>query len=331
MDKNDQTFWQLVASALHREPEEAELPDFLELTDEAHHGSFQKAQNIRHGLNEIKTVGGINSESSWKSIHRKIRISKLKSYSLIVSKYAAVILITLLVGHLLRSAGDHNRPVQYAEIEVADGQMSHMTLFDGTEVWLNSGTRFKYPNQFNQNQREVYLEGEGYFRVTPNKKLPFKVKTNQMEVEVLGTSFNISAYGDEAGQSVVLEEGKVQINRANGEKLLELFPGQRAERHSASEKFVVEHVRTDDFTGWKNGIIVFQDETLAGIAGKLERWYNVEVRFISPGLEQYKITGTILRNKPIHQTLQAFELLAPIQAEYLPQPNSKDIINIRKK
>ena len=331
MDKKDQSFWQLAASALHHEPDEKEQPDLPELKDDESRNLFQKARNIRLGLNEMKTVRGINSESSWKSIQRQIWIGKLKSHSLMAMKYAAVILITLLVGHLLRPVGDHQMPVQYAEIEVADGQMSHMTLFDGTEVWLNSGSRFRYPNQFNRDQRDVFLDGEGYFRVTPNKKLPFKVKTNQMEVEVLGTSFNISAYRDEANQSVVLEEGKVQINRTNGEKLLELFPGQRAGRNAPSEKFVVERVRTEDFTGWKNGIIVFQSETLAEIAGKLERWYNVEVRFISPGLEQYKITGTILRNKPIHQTLQAFELLAPIQAEYLPQTNQKDIINIRKK
>ncbi|MCW0483030.1 FecR family protein [Gaoshiqia sediminis] len=331
MENNDQTFWKSAVSDLHQAQEENRQSDLTEESQAAYDRVYRDAAKIRNGLKEVGSAYQINSTASWKNIRRHARVQQMRAMGFVVARYAAVILIALLIGNYLHPFRMDNLDVQYAAIEVPFGQTSRITLFDGTEVWLNSGSRFKYPNQFNQHQREVYLEGEGFFKVTPNKKLPFKVKTERMEVEVLGTSFNVSAYHDEAGHSVVLEEGKVQINEPDGKKLLELEPGQRAEQDLADGKFVVEQVRATDYTSWKNGTIVFQAESLGEIANKLERWYNVEIRIESDELERYRITGAILRNKPIHQTLQAFELLAPIQSEYLPQTNAKDIINIRKK
>jgi transmembrane sensor len=332
MNKHDRDIWQLIASGLYSELEDQEQDSFRELKKEKDTEELlQRADQIHKALDEIKSTRQIDSAASWGSIHRQIRFSTVKSFSLAAFKYAAIVLITLLAGYFLYPLRTSNPDMPYTVLDVPAGQTSHLTLSDGTEVWLNSGSTFRYPDQFNRKERNVYLEGEGFFKVTPNKAIPFKVGTVNMEVEVLGTAFNISSYEKSEKQSVVLEEGRVQINRTDGRKLLELVPGQMAERKAASGPFRITTVHTKDYTGWKDGIIVFESETLAGIAKKLERWYNVEICFESTELEQYRITGTILRNKPVYQIIQAIELLAPVKFEYQPKTNQKDLITIIKK
>jgi ferric-dicitrate binding protein FerR (iron transport regulator) len=223
---------------------------------------------------------------------------------------------------------EKDQEVQYAEVEVMYGQTSHLFLFDGTEVWLNSGTKFRYPNRFNRNERNVSIEGEAFFKVKPNKNLPFKVKTGKLEVEVLGTSFNVSAYPRENSQSVVLVEGKVQINNPEGQKIGEMVPGQIAVKTEGSSALQVQNTDPYFYTSWKDGKVVFNGEKLGEIAKKMERWYNVEIRFEKESLKDYKFSGTILRNKPIDQTILAMEQLAPIRFNYKVMTNEKNIITI---
>ena len=219
----------------------------------------------------------------------------------------------------------------YAEMEVMYGQTGHLFLFDGTEVWLNSGTKFKYPNKFNQNERNVFMEGEAYFKVAPNKHLPFKVKTGKLEVEVLGTSFNLSAYPSEPTQSVFLDEGKVQINDMVGHKIGDIIPGQIAVKTDGNSSIQVQNADSYFYTSWKDGKITFSSEKLSDIAKKMERWYNVEIRFSQESLKDYNFSGTILRAKPIDQTIMAMEQLAPIRFQYQVRPNEKNLITIMSK
>lgn len=332
MEKEEKLYWDLLAKKLHSELDESDQSYFDKLSYfQGNQQIYRKAEQIKDGLNAIKPVYGIDSEASWNRIRRSTYRNFVASFATHAIKYAAIILISLLIGNYIHSFKNSSDPIQYAEIEVLNGQMGHVFLFDGTEVWLNSGSKFKYPNHFNKNERNVYLDGEAYFKVAHNKELPFKVKTENVEVEVLGTSFNISAYRLEQNQLIVLEKGSVQINQLNGEKLLKLCPGQLAERSNKTKQIQVRNVRTNQYTSWKNGIIVFESESLGEIAKKLERWYNVEIRFENENLKQYRITGTLLRNKPIDQTIKAIELLSPIKYEYVIKTDQKDIITIKKK
>jgi ferric-dicitrate binding protein FerR (iron transport regulator) len=242
---------------------------------------------------------------------------------------AAVIIFAFLLGNLY-STHFKKQDIQYTEIEVMNGQTSHLFLFDGTEVWLNSGTRFKYPNRFNDTERKVYINGEAYFKVKPSNKLPFKVETGRLEVEVLGTAFNVTAYQDEAVHSVVLVEGSVQLNNPNGKKIGEMKPGQIANQ-TAGNRITLDRAELYLHTSWKDGKVTFSGEQLVDIAKKMERWYNVEIRFEMSSLENYQFSGTILRNKPIDQTLKALELLAPVHFNYQVRANMKDLITIEKR
>jgi len=329
MGTTNNTPWDLITGKLYNELDNKEKNVFDKwYKKEENKSILRDAEKIHKGLNEVKAFRCMNKSSSWLRIKRSIRESVFRTISISVLKYAAIIAITILVGKFI----SRNNDIQYAKIEVLDGQMGHLFLFDGTEVWLNSGSKFEYPNRFNNQERNVSLDGEAYFKVTSNKKLPFIVHTNKMQVEVLGTSFNVSAYKNECHPSVVLEEGKVQINQVNGEKILNLSPGQRAVKITGNPtKFKVDKVKTAPYTTWKDGIVVFDAESIEEIAKKLERWYNVKICIDNEELKKYTISGTILRNKPIDQVMQAIGLLAPVKYKHQNNLKGKDIIHIKKR
>lgn len=333
MNKNETQFWDLIAGKLHGELDSEESGLFeKEMHDSQNQSLFSKSEKIHTGLIKAKSLQSSDKNRSWQKIESKIRIRRLNTYTKSFLKYAAILLLAFLSGlyfHSVNSTKKQN--IQFAEIDVMYGQTSHLTLFDGTEVWLNSGTKFKYPNEFNANERDVYLEGEAFFKVAKNKHLPFKVKTGKLEIEVLGTSFNVSAYKDEPTQSVVLEEGKVQLNNAEGIKIGDMKPGQIAVKTDGQAAIRIQNTDPYFYTSWKDGKVEFNGEKLSDIAKKMERWYNVDIRFEKQNLKDYKFTGTILRNKPIDQTIMALELLAPIRFNYLVRTNEKNSITIVEK
>lgn len=333
MNKNDIHFWDLIAGKLHGELDSDENSLLEEgLEDQQNQRLFAKGEKIHQGLNEAKRLQNSDKSGSWETIEKRARTRRLAIYSGTFLKYAAVLVVAFVSGlyvHYILTS--RVQEVQYAEMEVMYGQTGHLFLFDGTEVWLNSGTKFKYPNKFNQNERNVFIEGEAFFKVKPNKKLPFKVKTSKLEVEVLGTSFNVSAYPSEEQQSIFLVEGSVQINNREGNKIGEISPGQIAVKTEGSQTIQVHNADPYFYTSWKNGKIIFNSEKLSEIAKKMERWFNVEIRFSQESLKDYNLSGTILRNKPIDQTIMAMEQLAPIQFQYEVRPNEKNLITIMSK
>lgn len=330
MSTEKSRLWDLLA-ARHRgelpTEEEAELQQLSRKFPE----ELSSLGRITTGLDHIKTASKVNQAQSWELVQKQIRRNQIRRLTFTSFKYAAIIIVSLLVGYLIQTNTIKQPNNQYAEVEVMYGQMGHLFLFDGTEVWLNSGSRLKYPSQFNQDERDVILEGEGFFKVAKNKHLPFKVKTRKMEVEVLGTSFDVCAYEDEDIITVVLEEGKVRLNQPNGKEIATMKPGELAELDKTGNELAIMKVNTSYYTNWKEGTLEFRGESLGEIAKRLERWYNVQITIEDPSLVDCKITGTVLRNKPVEQIMQAFEFLAPIRTQYISKPNQKDIINIYKK
>lgn len=188
---------------------------------------------------------------------------------------------------------------------IPPGAFYHLILSDGTKVWLNSGTRITYPVEFAGNTREVTLSGEAYFDVVKNPDCPFVVKTDLFNVKVLGTSFNVSTYGDDGKAYTALERGVVEIS--NGvENALVLAPGQVAEveaghpggllRLSASS--LEQHI------AWKDGIFCFRRAALPDILKQVGRYYDVH--FVNAEqLEGEYYTGDISRNVSLEALLTA--------------------------
>lgn len=195
-----------------------------------------------------------------------------------------------------------NVAVPIATIHTPNGGQYRMTLADGTKVILNSASAFTYPTQFNSDKREVTLDGEAYFEVTKNNKMPFIVKGEQEEIVVLGTKFNASFYkGEQATTTLV--EGKVQLNLENGQNAV-LSPGDQAV--SNNEKISVQQVYTQDYLSWINNQFVFNNSSLENVFAQLERWYDIQFDFPKE-LAQKKIYAEISRDTKLSEVLATLE------------------------
>lgn len=179
----------------------------------------------------------------------------------------------------------------YNTLLVPYGRRARLQLEDGTIVLLNAGSRLVYPATFHQKKREVYLEGEAFFEVAPNAGSPFFVYASRIETEVLGTSFNISAYPDDHQQSLVLASGSVRLHlpsqRRFGKHARQLQPNEMATVGMESENLQVSTVNVATYTAWKDGRLLFYSTPLKEILKKLTRYYNIQLDLAStqPGLE----------------------------------------------
>ncbi|ASO03972.1 FecR family protein [Arenibacter algicola] len=167
----------------------------------------------------------------------------------------------------------------YNELEIPFGKIFEVELSDGTLVHLNSGTKIKYPVKFlNTGKREVFIEGEAYFKVAKDKNHPFVVHSDQVDVEVLGTEFNFSSYKEDTEIKTVLVEGSVSMsNSLRPEDQLVLVPGTKGAWNRVSHHTHEEKVDVDLYTGWIKGELVFRDISFLDMAKKLERSYNVVI------------------------------------------------------
>lgn len=165
----------------------------------------------------------------------------------------------------------------YNELIVPYGKRSVVTLSDGSQIWVNAGSRLIYPFAFESNKREIYVEGEVYLEVTPDKKRPFTVKTKEMEIQVLGTKFNVSAYEDEPEQRVVLVEGSVLAGRTDRKKSIVLKPDQLYSLSGGNER--VSRVDVTAYISWVKGLYVFECEPLPAILARLARYYGVNISY----------------------------------------------------
>lgn len=178
-----------------------------------------------------------------------------------------------------------------------------LKLADGTKVWLNADSRLQFPVHFNGKERVVQLIGEAYFEVVKNKSKPFKVITDQKVVEVLGTSFNVSAYKNEQYQTTLLT-GAVKLRFGTGTSVV-LDPGQQATLNS-KEMFDVAAVNAADAMAWTKGLFLFENENIQQVMQKIARWYDVEVEY-KGDVNRKKLGGSVSRYEDFKELLKAIE------------------------
>lgn len=170
--------------------------------------------------------------------------------------------------------------VAYNTLRIPRGGEYELVLPDGSKVWMNAASSLKFPTRFTGKERIVYLTGEAYFEVAKNSRQPFKVMVEkEMEVQVIGTHFNVMAYADETAIKTTLAEGKVNIRTHTS--TTSLLPAEQAVLKRASRETEVKKVDVDKEIAWKNGMIEFHDDDLPSIMRQLSRWYDVDVSFES--------------------------------------------------
>lgn len=202
----------------------------------------------------------------------------------------------------------------YHELRIPRGGEYQVVLADGTRVWLNAKSTLKYPVQFRGKERVVFLEGEAYFEVTKDKEHPFRVMTDrEVSVKVLGTSFNVRAYSEDKEVETVLEEGSVEMAAAGHNMVL--IPGQKGSYSFDDGRLEVKDVETGNFTAWRKGEFVFNDEPVVDIMEDLMRWYDIEVFYADEAVKQLLFNCKIKKYETIDVLLHSMELAGGIRFE----------------
>lgn len=198
----------------------------------------------------------------------------------LLQKVAAVLFIPVLVlsAYLFMEMGDDQ--VRMVEVRTNPGVISKFVLPDGTKVWLNAGSTLSYPQNFWPESRLVELTGQGYFEVTKNPEKPFIVKVDPAySVEVLGTTFDVSAYKDDELIETTLVEGsvKLNINEKDGKCISQLLePNEKAEFVRGTGQLNISTVNPDYDTAWRNGELIFKNHSMKHVMKSLGRHYNVK-------------------------------------------------------
>jgi len=206
------------------------------------------------------------------------------------------------------SSKSENKRKLYNSLLVPRGGEYKLQLEDGTKIWVNSESRLRYPIQFEDDKRVVVLEGEAYFEVSKDKNRPFIVKTQGVDVRVLGTQFNISSYTDDDVIRTTLVEGSVAVmDSKNSEKNLLLSPGYQAVFFKKSNDLESEKVNVDLYTSWKDGKFVFQESSLSDIMNRVSRWYDVKVFYQNNEVGDLNFTGTLKRYESLDRLLGMIE------------------------
>ncbi|HUX56765.1 MAG TPA: FecR domain-containing protein [Bacteroidales bacterium] len=261
-----------------------------------------------------------NSFEALRKVNTRISKSGSSKWWVIIQRVAAILLLPLLVysAYLtMQNLTKEELPEEHVVMQTITsrpGMVTQFSLADGTEVWLNSGSELQFPVLFNGDMREVKLSGEAFFEVAKNEKQPFRVNARELNIDVLGTSFDVMSYDDDTQSEVILIEGKVSLSAEDGQVNKEfgaMHPGQRAVFNVESREVCAHEVEADKYISWRDGNLIFRDDPMEDVVRRLSRWFNVEIIFNDPEIKSYIYTATF-RHENLEQVLKLLKLSAPI-------------------
>ena len=190
-------------------------------------------------------------------------------------------------------------------IRTLTGMEYTLTLSDGTKIYLNAESEINFPVSFKGAQRMVELSGEAYFEVAKDAAHPFVVKTRDLSVKVLGTSFNLRAYENEREVTTTLAEGKVQV--FDGRKFENITPGEQVVYEKATTGMQVRQVDVSRYTAWRDGKFIFRNERLEDIMMYLARWYNIQYKFMDDKVKDMRIGAKLNRYNDMNPIIKMLE------------------------
>ncbi len=297
----------------------------------------------KHIVSEIE-----DHEIQEEEIQKNKRKTKITGLFRVIGKIAAVFIPAFILGIIYMHLSHADiyligNPLNYCEIKAPLGAKSDITLPDGSHVLLNAGSKLKYFTDFNINNRNILLEGEAYFKVAKNKKIPLIVSAANINIRAVGTEFNVKVYSNEGFIETTLIEGVVEISK-RGDKLgqdekISLIPNQKAVYVKSDDKLsiyqtnnkekekpvtkailkdidiqpvVYDQVDIAPIIAWTQDKLVFRGETLANICIKLNRKYDVTFEFENEKVKNLRFTGT-LEDETIEQVLNVIKTISPIE------------------
>ena len=302
--------------SLSRE-EKQKVSDWIDASDE-NARSFNEFEKVWQQTERLRSMQKYDADQALQKVHKRIHNTTKTGFVEIFKKVAAILILPLLFASIYFYLQESDIPPeaqQWYTLKTEAGMRSQFELPDGTYVFLNSNTSLRYPLAFTGNTREVELQGEAYFDVAKNDEKPFLVNTGKIVVEVTGTEFKASNYTDEQLVEVVLVEGSVNLCQctASGQRsvIQALKPGDKATLAGSDNKLFVEQVDVAKYIAWKNGVLMFRDDSMEDVVRRLNRWYNVDIDISSVYLEDYVYTATF-EDETLIQVLDLLKLSAPI-------------------
>ena len=305
---------QYIQGKLTSEEEITEVLDWIEAS-----GANQKRYTELKNLWVITGLKQVNEQHSGK-FFTKPAPAKTVSFNFLnpLVRYAAVFVLAFLSGALALYLMNQDQKTPfyhtYNEIQVPNGEKSMVTLYDGTRVWLNSGTTFKYPVAFQPGERKVYVDGEAFFDVSKKKDQPFIIQADQLKIKVLGTRFDVCAYHTDEEFFVTLEEGSVYTSSdANGTELV-LSPGDQAVFSRKTNQLAQIKVDTGLYSSWKEDLLRFQDAPFKEVIKKMERWYDVNIT-LDGSIDTEETYTMAIKTESLREMLNVLSKTTPMKYE----------------
>ncbi len=202
--------------------------------------------------------------------------------------------------------------VELHTICIPIGGEYELKLADGTQAYLNSGSKLIYPSYFEGDERHIKLEGEAFFDVAHNGQ-SFIVETDNLELKVLGTSFNISSYGDDTEVATTLVSGSVEVKTKFNKETYLITPGHQLKFNKESKEISQEKVDTEIYTAWIQGKFIFNNQSLNDIFIKLARWYDFSINYSDTDIKKLRFTGSAEKKRSINYLLNQIEKVTDIK------------------
>lgn len=316
--------WELLTKYLVGEAnarEKSEVENWLEQSDD----NKEEMERCRKVLMETDAnfkAKQFDSNAAWKSVKSKMSPTQLevvqrktnrKEQFAQFYKYAAILIVAVLLGSIGYYFGFKNQSVRVTELVTAEKPvLNDYVLPDGSVVTLNSNSKLEFPEKFASDTREVTIIGEAFFDVKPNPEKPFIINAGGTQVKVLGTSFNVSAYPATEAVEVIVKTGKVQVIQKTEQLQAEtneviLTPGEKGTFYSGSQTLEKSVNRDVNFMAWKTNDIIFNETPLGEVIECLEKVYHIEIDLTDPVLEDLVLTAHFDK-KPIDFVLNVVRL-----------------------
>ena len=267
---------------------------------------------------ESESISTKNLRAILDQVHHRIRLNEhskrfQSNWWLTFQRVAAILIVPLLISflaYIIIRSEKLASTVSYAEILCPLGVRTKFQLPDGSTGFLNSGSLLKFPVIFT-NERNVELTGEAFFDVVHNDEVPFHVNTKNLDIKVLGTTFDVIANELEKTEEIVLQTGKVNVTSKSGEQLAIIFPDEQLSFNIERNSFTKNKVQASQYSSWKEGKLVFRNENIQEMARRLSRWYNAEVVVDDRMLEDYTFHATFI-DEPLDEVLKLILITTPI-------------------
>lgn len=262
----------------------------------------------------------IDEDSAYRKISSKLFKKRNTNFWISLQRVAAILFLPVVLFSGLYIYLQNKVPEQeenqfsevYNTVETPLGMRSSLILPDGTKVWLNAGSKLRYPVLFSKGIRDVQLSGEAFFEVKKNKQWPFRVSAGNMNIMVSGTSFDCNAYPENKLIQTVLVEGKVTIMNSSATETSEMIPGELAIYGKESQQITKKKTDLEKYIAWKSGKLMFREDNMSTVVEKLQRWYNVKIAIEDREISDYVYTATFV-DESLDQVLKMLSLSAPIR------------------